>query len=353
MSHYQWRIAQALGLDAAVEQLTAHMAAKAATPVTTSQLVDANGVGLSVEVPDAFIDLVVDESELLKLVRVHRTNKPSGDIAKVTVQGPITEYAEENSAATETRAHTPGSVHFQTRKVRSLYDFTTEAEEDNIEGPSGVSTLLDALRKQVANDVETLSIEGDESQVGTDDYSRLVKANDGWNVLTGAGTGTHLVNAGNTRVSWKLLSKMVKSMPTKWRRGDWKRRFKFLCTPDVHQQLLDEAQERATGLGDGVWRGNEDNVSPLGIQVVEVPLIPQDLAGSGTASSGTFLWLMDPRNFIYVIQRQMTMHREFRPRSDKMEFTLYHRPDFIVENTDAIVKAVNVLTDEAVARYGA
>src|SRR5690606_27251104 len=120
-----------------------------------------------------------------------RTDKPSGDIAKIDVQGYITESATENSTSTETRKHTPSSVHYQNKKIRSQFDFTTEVEEDNIEGPSGVNTILGALLKQVSNNVETLGIMGDESQGGSDDYSRLLRANDGWHVQTAAGTGTH------------------------------------------------------------------------------------------------------------------------------------------------------------------
>jgi len=346
----QRAIAEELGI---LVQNSIAQTQKAATPITTTQLQDAAGVGLNQEIPSEFIDLVVDESVLLKRARGYRTRFRTGDLAKLDVQRYITESAEENGTSTETRAHTPGSVHYLNRKIRSQYDITGEAEEDNIEGPSGVNTILAALMKQVANDIETLGIEGDESVVGSDDYSRLVRSNDGWHVLTSAGTGTHIKNAGAKQVSWKLLSDMVKMLPTRYRGGNWQSRYAFVMSPNTHICLLDEFINRETGVGDAIWGGGANGLRPLGIPLVEVPLIPENLTVTGTDSTGTFIWLVDLRNFIYVIQRAIRMHREFIPRYDRMEFTVFQRCDFIIENTDAIVKATNVLVDPAAARYGA
>ena len=323
---------------------------KAATPITTSHITDASGVGLKQGVPDKFIDLVVDQSVFLKECRVFRTDAPAGDIAKIDISGYITETASENGTSTETRAHTPSSVPYVVKKTRSQFDITSETEEDNIEGAGGMSTILNALLKAVANDQEVLGIMGDDSEVGSSDYARLIKTNDGFNVLTASGTGVHQKNAGAKQVSWRLLSDMVGMLPTKYRRNI--RDFRFIMSPNVSLQLKNEAQSRATGLGDGFWNNNQ-MLNPLGIPILEVPYIPEDLTVSGTDSSGTFIWLANPKNFIWVVKRDLKVHREFIPRYDRTEITVFQRSDFIIENTDAIVKATGVLVDPSAARYAA
>lgn len=267
LSKFQLKLAEELGL------LSAEGAAKAADPLTTTSAVSTDSVGLSKDIPDKFIDLMVDESTLLKNIRLFRTNKPSGDLAKLDVIGNITEQATENGTSTETRRTTTTSVPYVNKKLRAQFDITTELGEDNIEGESGISTILGSLMKAVGNDVETLAIQGDDSVGGSTDFARLQKANDGFNVLTAAGTGTHQLGVANAQISWRMLSDMIAALPTRYRGGNWKSNYRFIMSPNAKIRLMNEAQTRATGLGDGVWVGN-DNLAPLGIQVMEVPLIP-------------------------------------------------------------------------------
>lgn len=345
-----------LGLDAYAIQLKKRLAAmteevsKAATPMTSSQLGGTTtrpGI-FTRDLPDAFIDLVVDESVLLKNIRLERKTEPTGEIAKIDVVGHISEQASENTTSTETRSITPSTLEYLTRKIRSQFDITTEVEEDNIEGPSGMNTMVQAMMKAISNDFETLALEGDESQGGASDYARLVKTNDGFQVLTAAGTGAHQVNAGNKRISWKLLHQMLKTLPTKFR-GNLQN-FRWIASSNTVLDLLEEAESRQTGLGDLKYNSRGE-LTPLGIQFLEVPRLPEDLSASGTDSTGTFIWLCDPRNFIYIVQRQMTVHKEFKPRTDKWEYTVFTRNDFLVENTDGVVRANNVLLDPSADRY--
>src|SRR5690606_27083216 len=119
-------------------------------------------------------------------------------------------------------------------------------------GPSGVNTILGALLKQVSNNVETLGIMGDESQGGSDDYSRLLRANDGWHVQTAAGTGTHQLNAASKQISWRLLSDMVAALPTRYRRN-LQRDYRFIMSPNAVIRLLNEVQSRQTDFGDSLY----------------------------------------------------------------------------------------------------
>lgn len=323
-------------------------AVKAAQPINTALF--ANTGGLGQDLADSFIDLVVDESTLMQNISVLRTNFRSGEFTKLDVTGHVTEQASENNTSTETRKPQSTLLTYVTKKTRSQFDLTSEVIEDNIEGPSGQNTILNALLRHVRNDMETLLIEGDESVSATDDKSRLVKTNDGLNVLTSLSAGTHIVNAGNKRVSWELLRRMLIQMPTRYRRN--RSAFRWIMSSNAVLDLLQEAEQRTTNLGDLMWRSDAPP-APLGIPILEVPLMPEDLSSTGTDSTSTIIWLCDPREFMWIVQRDMTVHSEFIPRYDRTEVTAYMRSDILVRNTDAVVKATNVNVDPAVDRFAA
>ena len=319
---------------------------KAADPMNLAAL---NAEATSFEAANAFIDLVMDESVLLKNCRVFRTSKPAGEMTKLNITTHITESASENGTSTETRRPVNTSMEYHTKKTRSQFDITGEVEEDNIEGGGGRQTILNILLKAIANDMETLSIEGNEDLVGTDDLTRLAKTNDGFHVLTGATEGAHIVTAGNKRPSWRLFTDMLKAMPTKWR-GDTSR-LRWVMSPNTWLSIVEEGETKGTLLADGAWSGNVPG--PLGIPALLVPKIPEDLALSGTASTGTFIWLTDPQNFVYIIQRDLKVEWERIARYDRSEMTAFMRTDFLVQEPDMVVKSVNVALDRALARYGA
>jgi HK97 family phage major capsid protein len=320
---------------------------KSAQDMTTDVM---DSESLARDIPTTFINLMVDMSVLLKNARVYRTTKRAGDMVKIDVTGPVTEKATENGTSTETRRVDATPLSYTTVKSRSQFNVSGEMDEDNIEGPGrGQQTMLNALLTRVGNDMEQLAIEGDTSNVGSDDESRLLQVNDGWHVLTAQGTGAHIVSAGAKRASWKLLEKLLRNLPKKYRRDMGKLR--WIVSPNAALDIRGDAAARSTGLGDSLYAGG--NYAPHGIPMLEIPSLPEDLAVTGTNSTGTFIWLADPKNFIYVVQRALQVHTLYVPRYDRWEVTAFMRTDFLVENTDAVVKATNIVVDDAVGFYGA
>jgi len=57
---------------------------------------------------------------------------------------------------------------------------------------------------------------------------------------------------------------------------------------------------------------------------------------------GTFVWLANPENFVWVMVLKTAIFSEFEKDFDRMEFTTYSYHDFVIENEDAIVKLENV-----------
>ncbi len=340
LTQYQKDLAESVGV-----WKEEHME-KAATPIEIATF-SGNG-GLSQDLADAFIDLVRDESVLMRSIRIHRTQSRSGEMSKLDVVGYVTEQASENATSTETRAPVNTSVPFATAKTRSQFDITGEVEEDNIEGSGGKNTILNTLVKHIRNDMETLSIEGDESVAGSSDFQRLVKTNDGFNVIASAVNGSHIQAVAGQRVSWILCKQMLMKLPTRYRTD--RSQLRWIMSANTVLELQGEAEARATGLGDLMWSANGGPPAPLGIPILEVPKIPENLTISGTDSTGTFIMLCDPQNLVMVVQRDLVVHDEFRPRTDKTEVTAFMRTDFVVENNDAIVKATGVSLDPSASR---
>lgn len=317
---------------------------KAADPFTTTGLISqATGK----ELADTFIDLTINESKFLSMIRTHRTNRPAGDITKLTVSGYVLRGATENSAATETRRPTTSAVSYSTKKLVGAIDLSGEVGEDNIEGEGGRNTIMNSMLAQIANNWEELAIEGDESVVGATDYAALVSANDGFNALASLANGSHILSAAGGKASYALLTKMLRQMPTKYRD---KSRLRFFVSADSFQDLVDEQAARVTQDADAV-RASGMLSTRVGVPIVEIPLWPQDLAITGTASLGTFILLCDPQNLINVIQRDIRIEWQRQSRKDIDEGTVFMRNDFVIENHDAVVKATNVSIDTAASYY--
>jgi HK97 family phage major capsid protein len=306
---------------------------------------------------DRFIDLVVDESVLLKSVRVHRTDAPSGTISKLLVTGPVTRGASEGVEQTNTRKPSNSSVDFATKKTMSCLDVTGEAVEDNPEGEGGRTTILGAFTKQIGNDMEQLALEGDTAIAGVTDTEALLSTNDGYLKLLRSGTGAAQFDASADAPSLKLLMAMLRKMPTKYRRN--KAALRWIMSENTALLLLEElantgnANAFRSALGDAAVTNG--GLQPIfGIMPLVVPLMPEDLTMDGTSGdTGTNIILTDPMNLIYVVQREIKVEWERKPRKDTDEATISMRTDFIIENAEAAVKANNVNVNGWVGRYGA
>ena len=286
---------------------------------------------------DKFIDLTVDETRLMKMVRVEKMDVHKGEIDLMNLGEPVTESASENADSGNLYEPTLSKVEFAVKKLRSAFDLTKEALERNIERESWKQNLYKSFAKRMATDLELLGIQGDESLTGTTAIQRLLKRNDGWYTQT-LGVANE-VDASGAHVSQQLFSDMVDAMPSKYSmdRQNWV----FLASPKVYQHYANQVSGRATALGDAAHQRLVP-LRPFGIELVEIPLIPEDLTatiGTTAYTDLSFVWLLNPKNFIYVPLRQFDVYWEFKPRTDKWESTTYHENDYVIENTDAIVLA--------------
>jgi hypothetical protein len=313
---------------------------------------------------------------MLKMVRVERKMNARGELDLLNVGDVVSEGATEEPPGNATGDNPPtdeevkpdfSKLEYTMKKIRSLFDMSTESLLDNIEAeqtlqvqadgsvagePSGTfrDTIMQAYAKRISSDIELLAIRGDSTISSTATKTlRLLKVNDGWDVLTQS--GCHYVDAGYTNVSIKLFGDMLASLPAPYLKAI--KDLRWFVGPRLYIKWMTDLAQRLTIAGDQALLGNP--AAPLGIPMVMVPLIPEDQTdddGTVVHTGLSFIWLTFPENFIFLQRRYIETYWEFRPRRDKWENTTYTEVDMLVENTNAIVKATNVKVDTDTA-YGA
>jgi len=335
------------------------------TILTTDMSSGGAGGLMNPEQANRFLDLTLEYSTMLKLVRFEKKNNARGELDTLNVGSIVTEGASEapgdGTSPDEEVKPTFGKLEYTMAKMRSMFDISTESLLDNIEAaqarpvgqyegpPEGDfrETLMNAYAKRISTDIELLAIQGDTSISGTaTKLQRLLKSNDGWDKLTAS--GAHLVDAGYKNVSFNLFAAMLEAMPAPYLKRI--NELRWFVGPRLNIRWSKELSSRATGLGDDAIKGA--SIAPFGIPMVMIPLIPEDktaTVGTTSYTNLSFIWLTFPENFVGVYRRYVETYWEFRPRRDKWENTTYTEADFMVENLDAVVKATNVKVDSATA----
>lgn len=288
-----------------------------------------------------FLDLTVDVSKMLKMVRTMSKTIPHGEIDTINVGSPVTEKATENADTGNIYDPSFGKIEYTCVKVRSAFNLTTEAYQDNIERKGLRQRTMTSFAKRISTDLEYLAIQGNTTlYTGSDVISRLLKTDNGWHQQTS--TGCNYVDAAGAGISLALFNAMIKAMPARFKMS--RAGLIFFVSPSAYQDYWDSLAGRLTGLGDYKIDGTPNQaIRAYGIPVVEIPLIPENLTISSPYSiDGTFIWLTFPENFIWITLRMMDVYWEFQPRTDRWENTTYCQVDQIIEQKAAIVKANNV-----------
>lgn len=328
-----------------------------ANEVTTSVVGAASGGILNPTQSNRFLDFVVDQSVLMQNARVVRMRAPSMEIDKMAVGTRLLRKATEAVDDGTNAAVTFSKVSLTSVKLRLDWELSTESLEDNIEGASLEDHIAQVMARQTANDLDDLFINGNTSSSNT-----LLKALDGFIKLSLA--GGNVVDEGGDRVSRSTYDRVLRSLPTKYlqRRND----LRFFTGPGLVQDTIyslgnpNSATEATAGApspgsttGDvaflqGAMRANggpgATGIAPYGIPLVEVPLMPEASAGdySGAAGSHGFVELTFPNNKIIGMHRDITVYREFQPKTDTIEYTQFMRVACEIENEDSYVIAKNV-----------
>ena len=90
-----------------------------------------------------------------------------------------------------------------------------------------------------------------------------------------------------------------------------------------------------------IWFTISTTMSYIGIPIVEVPLLDETQTGAYTGASGQHgdIHLTFANNFVVGVKREIQVYREFKPKKDTIEYTVFVRFGLQWEELDAVAYA--------------
>jgi hypothetical protein len=338
--------------------------------ISTSSIgADVTGAGglLSPQQSGRFIDYMWDSTVLGGQVRKIRMNSDTVELDRISVGERLVRLATEAVDDGVNPAVAFTKVSITSQKLRLDWELSSEALEDGLEGEALEDHIARLMAAQAAIDLEDLAINGDSLGHSED---ALLKSFDGWRkrlfyggAVLDASTIAQPDGTTPGTLTRGVFNKALRTMPRKFngRRGSL--RF-FAATGLLQdfvytQQFREDLQGGFSGPTGTVAGGANDNpgpvagwspAAPYGVRAVEVPLMPEYEAPSapdgdgGTVAAGqaSDVWLVDPQNLVWGVKREIQVFREFKPKKDTIEYTMFTRVGCNVENPQASVVVKNV-----------
>jgi len=246
--------------------------------VVTADALAAGGK-LNPQQSDKFLDYVVDESVIKNNCRIVRFSAETLEIDKIGVGRRLAVPKEEARDPGVRRGISTSKVILQPREVMVPVEIGDNFREINIEGTSIDDTIIKLFARQLNNDLEELYVNGDTlgpAAIEADMYeggstTKYIKDTfmalmNGW--VRRADSG-HVVDCENNPIGLSIFSKLLRALPTKFRRN--KGDLRWFLAPDLWEMYLERLATRATALGDAAAGGAGHK--PLGIEAVAVPLL--------------------------------------------------------------------------------
>lgn len=307
---------------------------------------------------DQFIDYMWDETVLGGQVRKHVMKSNEDEIDFIGVGKRLVRLATEAVDDGVNAGAAFSKISITVKKLRMDWELSTESLEDNLEGEDLEDHIARLMAAQAANDIEDVAINGDVTLTA----DPLLKSFDGW--AKRAVTGGVVIDFLGAPIDRSVFHRALKAMPRKFmtqRNG-----LKFFTGSNLIQDYIFSLQNQsadyvtpealaAAGINTasvptgpaGFTTGNA-----FGVPVQEVPLMAvrenydPDGAGAATPRDVSDVWLTFPKNMIWGVKREIKVYREFKPKKDTIEYTMYTRVGTQIENAQAFVVVRNVgITD--------
>lgn len=278
-----------------------------------------------------FIDYVWDGTVLAKDGRRVTMRANTMELEKVNVGERVIRAANQADATYTNAGATFAKVELTTKKLRLDWEVSAEALEDNVEGGALEDHLVRLMTNAFANDLEDLAINGHGSAGGA-----FLSIMEGFVRKTRFGGDAHEYSATVTNDAWtpEVLQGVINSLPRKYRA--LKTGLKFYAGTQAFQGIV---RNHGT-IADNIWSENYKNTyldgndqvlgaarvtRVLGVPVMEVPYYPEG-----------FIDLTFPSNRIWGFQRDITVNRQYIPKKDTIEYTVFVRFGIQWEEEDAI-----------------
>ena len=343
-------------------------------------LISIPSVTLTEQEADTFLDMVFDESSMIKYARIERMIKPQKNIRALGFgSGRFLYPAGEFNESKYKKEWTHNKIQLATKEARGCVAIF----DDDLEDLRGIETeaewkikLMGMIGKKIANELEEVgwisNTGAAPNAFAADDlrhmfdgwryqtyYSQLV-TDTYWNAAVPGGARVITACDGGTSGSvfdlagkiaeqdtaapyaWEFkYHRALKLLPSKYKMHGGLKNMNFLNSDIVTMDYLEALSQRATAIGDGIFTGAVDP-SYLKVPIVDCPLMPTNLgtaAPYATIGAGDYTdVLLTPKgNMIVGIQREITIETE-RSAADQCTYVFYSvRLDFTIENTNAVV----------------
>ena len=247
--------------------------------------------------------LRVPENAMLSRARMHVMTQKQEDIDKMFLGGPITKGWTENGTVGYDQAPVfGGTVRLNTTKTVSSWMLTAETLRDNIEKDKLQAHLASMMFQKIADDLELLGCQGDDSIAGsTDPLDLLLKLNDGWDVLS---DDAPYVDAGGAEISKDHFNSAWKQMPDHFKSM---RDMAWFANPTLVADYREKLQDRQTAVGDDALRGAK--LAPIGIPVVEVFHLPRHKTVSiAAATPGVYKATVQGPYYISATKKMLALN---------------------------------------------
>ena len=291
-----------------------------------------------------FIDYVWDATILAQDGRRVTMRANTMELEKVNVGERVIRAAAQAVGDYTNAGATFSKVELTTKKIRLDWEVSAEALEDNIEGAQLEDHIVRLMTNAFGNDIEDLAING--TGAGSDAFLSIMEGFVN-KVKTEGDAHESVVTVANNAWTTDVMQNIILAMPRKYRAI--KSNLKFYAGTDAFQgivknngTLADAIAESFGSLVPGSTQANRQQyldgtaqtfggartTRVLGIDVQEVPYYP---AG--------YVDLTFPQNRVWGFQRDITVNREYKPKKDTVEYTVFVRFGLQWEEQDAIAFA--------------
>jgi HK97 family phage major capsid protein len=341
-------VGSATGLDSAASSVGSQLgntATAAFGSTTGANAVNPTGVAGGILAPEQarrFIDYVWDATVLAKDGRRVTMRANTMEIEKVNVGERVIRAAAQGAPDYTNIGATFSKVELTTKKIRLDWEVSTEALEDNIEGGALEDHLVRLMTNAFANDIEDLAING--LGTGADAFLSImagfVKQTRG---TVGNDAHEYAATVSDNNYTTSVMQGLLLAMPRKYRA--LKSNLKFYAGTDAFAGIVRNNGTLADAIssafadrvgstqanrqefldGGAQTLGNARTTRVLGVDVLEVPYYP---AG--------YVDLTFPQNRVWGFQRDITVNREYKPKKDTIEYTVFVRFGIQWEELDAV-----------------
>jgi hypothetical protein len=291
-----------------------------------------------------FIDYVWDATTLAQDGRRVTMRANTMELEKVNVGERVIRAAAQAVGDYTNAGATFSKVELTTKKIRLDWEVSAEALEDNIEGAALEDHIVRLMTNAFGNDIEDLAINGTGD---SNDGAFLGIMNGFVNRIKEDGDAHEaVVTVSNDNWTTDAMQKIILAMPRKYRAI--KSNLKFYAGTDAFQGIIknngtlaDAIAEAFAGTpagtpanrqayldGTAQTFGGARTTRVLGVDVQEVPYYP---AG--------YVDLTFPQNRVWGFQRDITVNREYKPKKDTVEYTVFVRFGIQWEEQDAVAFA--------------